>query len=322
MKEILKLYTHDGIFHADDVFAAALLSLINENIKVTRGPDTEVPEGNDWIVFDIGGGELDHHLPENKEANGFHPDTEIPYASCGLVWKKYYKEVLKSQNCPENYYDIVYRRLEKSLIIGIDAADNGTNPLAVSLNHMPNIPDDQKKELIYNAAYGFTVTQMIKDFNPPWNSTYNVNDAFNDAVSFARDILLNRLDSIISQLDARDYVNSCISFSAKHIMIMDRFAPWENLVNGHPYDPKARDIWYVVYPAMRGGWNVHCALTDTDDRTSYRHPFPKEWYGLRYADLQKVCGIRTAQFCHISGFLAGCETEEDALAMAALAARL
>ena len=44
-----KLYTHDGIFHADDVFAAALISLMCQEIEVTRGPDTKIPENKGWL---------------------------------------------------------------------------------------------------------------------------------------------------------------------------------------------------------------------------------------------------------------------------------
>ncbi|MBQ3272999.1 MAG: MYG1 family protein, partial [Solobacterium sp.] len=69
----------------------------------------------------------------------------------------------------------------------------------------------------------------------------------------------------------------------------------------------------------RGGWNIQCALSDSDDRTSYRHPLPAAWYGLRYEELQQVSGIKTAIFCHPSGFLAGAKTQEDILAMASLA---
>ncbi|MCR4950174.1 MAG: MYG1 family protein [Solobacterium sp.] len=322
MREKLNLYTHDGIFHADDVFACAMLSLTAEEINVVRGSDTEIPEEGDWIVFDIGGGELDHHTPENKENNGTHPGTEIPYAACGLVWKKYHEEILEAMDCPKRYMDSVYQKLETSLVLGIDAEDNAFNPTAKAMEAFVNVSDDLKKNALNASRTSFTVSQVIKDFNPTWNSGIDSYDAFMDAVSFAKDILINRIDSLISSLDGRDYVLRCIDYSADHIMIMDEFAPWEGVLYSQYRNPKANDIWYVVSPALRGGWNVQCALSDSNDRTSYRHPLPAEWYGLRYEDLQKASGIATAVFCHASGFLAGCETESDAIGMAEKAARM
>ena len=317
MRDKLNLYTHDGLFHADDVFATALLSLMTDEINVVRGNDTDLPENKaDWIIYDIGGGELDHHSPENKEANGTHPGTNIPYAACGLVWKKYHKEILEAEDCPKNYINGVYQKMENSLILGIDAEDNGFNPTADVLETMPNLNAEQKNEIIRNARTSFSISQVIKDFNPNWNSDMDYYDAFMDAVSFAKDIILNRLDSIISSMDGRDYVLQHINYSADHIMILDEFVPWEGTLYSQSWNPKANEIWYVVYPALRGGWNVQCALDDSHDRTSYRHPLPEEWYGLRHEELRKVSGIATASFCHVSGFLAGCESEEDALLMA------
>ncbi|MBQ1467618.1 MAG: MYG1 family protein [Solobacterium sp.] len=317
MRSHLNLYTHDGLFHADDVFASALLSLMAEDVHIVRGSDLEIPEDTDkWIIFDIGGGELDHHTPENKENNGVHPGTGIPYASCGLVWKKYYKDILEAQNCPERYTEIVFSRLDTSLIQGIDAEDNGYDPVGAELERIPNLQADLRNEIAYASRTSFTISQVIKDFNPPWNSDIDPYDAFLDAVSFAKDVLLNRLDSIISSLDGRDYILRAIDYSANHLMILDEFAPWEGVLYSQRNNPKAQDIWYVISPALRGGWNIQCALVNSNDRSVFRHPLPEEWYGLRYEELQKVSGIKTAIFCHPSGFLAGTETMEDALAMA------
>ena len=317
MRSHLNLYTHDGLFHADDVFASALLSLMAEDVHIVRGSDLEIPEEkNKWIIFDIGGGELDHHTPENKENNGVHPGTFIPYASCGLIWKKYYREILEAQNCPERYTEIVFSRLDTSLIQGIDAEDNGYDPVGAELEKIPNLQTDLRNEIAYASRTGFTISQVIKDFNPPWNSDIDPYDAFLDAVSFAKDVLLNRLDSIISSLDGRDYVLRAIDYSANHIMILDEFAPWEGILYSQRNNPKAQEIWYVISPALRGGWNIQCALVNSNDRSVFRHPLPEEWYGLRYEELQNVSGIHTAIFCHPSGFLASTETMEDALAMA------
>ncbi len=46
MHKKLNLYTHDGLFHADDVFAAALLSLIAEEINTTLAYKRAAPRPN------------------------------------------------------------------------------------------------------------------------------------------------------------------------------------------------------------------------------------------------------------------------------------
>ena len=66
-------FTHAGKFHADDVFATALLQIIRPDIRITRG--FVVPDDFDGIVYDIGFGMFDHHQePREYRANG------IPYA--------------------------------------------------------------------------------------------------------------------------------------------------------------------------------------------------------------------------------------------------
>lgn len=51
--------THAGVFHADDVFASALLRLLNPQVSIRRV--RELPEEFCGLAFDIGGGEFDHH---------------------------------------------------------------------------------------------------------------------------------------------------------------------------------------------------------------------------------------------------------------------
>ena len=73
-------FTHAGKFHADDVFATALLQILRPDIKITRG--FVVPDGFDGIVYDIGFGMFDHHQePREYRANG------VPYAAFGLLWR-------------------------------------------------------------------------------------------------------------------------------------------------------------------------------------------------------------------------------------------
>jgi len=48
------IITHDGKFHADDVFAVAALLILNKDAKVVRTRDSRVILGGD-IVVDVGG---------------------------------------------------------------------------------------------------------------------------------------------------------------------------------------------------------------------------------------------------------------------------
>lgn len=106
-----KGFTHAGVFHADDVFAAALLKLLNPNIAIERG--CEAPENYDGIVFDIGGGRFDHHGPHVRAR-----ENGVPYASFGLVWEEFSDQLL----CQEDA-----QLFDESFVQPIDAADNGGN---------------------------------------------------------------------------------------------------------------------------------------------------------------------------------------------------
>ena len=88
MNQLLKMirqkdasaFTHNGKFHADDVFSSALLLYLNPEITITRG--NKVPDDFDGIVFDIGRGRYDHHQKDSRiRENG------IPYAAFGLLWE-------------------------------------------------------------------------------------------------------------------------------------------------------------------------------------------------------------------------------------------
>jgi len=89
----MKAITHAGIFHADDVFAAAYLMLHkNTEIKIIRrDPTPEELTNPNVIVFDIGGqfntglNNFDHHQWENKPSRG---EGEIPPSSSGLVFDR------------------------------------------------------------------------------------------------------------------------------------------------------------------------------------------------------------------------------------------
>ena len=81
VKNIKVALTHAGKFHADDVFGAAFLKIINPDIKIIRS--NSVPNDFEGIVFDIGMGKFDHHMADNEVR-----ECGIPYAAFGKSDKK------------------------------------------------------------------------------------------------------------------------------------------------------------------------------------------------------------------------------------------
>ena len=105
-------FTHGGKFHADDVFATALLQILRPDIRITRG--FTVPDDFDGIVYDVGFGMFDHHQePRESRPNG------VPYAAFGLLWR-----VLGAQLVGENQA----RLIDENFIQPLDLNDNTGEP--------------------------------------------------------------------------------------------------------------------------------------------------------------------------------------------------
>lgn len=100
----------------------------------------------------------------------------------------------------------------------------------------------------------------------------------------------------------------------KNISVLERFMPWdEHLFNSA--NPKAENILYIVFPSIRGGYNVQ-AVPDAPGSFGQRKPLPEKWAGLRDQEMADVSGIKTATFCHLARFMCSAETFEDAMLLA------
>ncbi len=291
--------THSGTFHADEVFATAFLSLLFERINVCRV--NEVPKSkigsNAVVIYDVGLGELDHH---QVGGNG-QRENGVMYAACGLVWKKYGRNILSKIGVEDKDIEYIHSQIDKNLIQFIDANDNGITP---------TISTD------YNYV---TLANIIASFNPIWNENINPNDRFYDAVKFAKVIVENFVLKEIAKSQAKGIVEEAIKNSENKIMVLDRYMPWKDFILNSS-NPKANEILYVVFPSNRGGYNVYTVPKEHGSFEN-RKSLPKEWSGLRDEELQKKTGVKTARFCHIACFICTAETKEDALELANLAVK-
>lgn len=286
-----KAITHGSVFHADDVLATVILSKVIDDLTVCRS--FKVPDNlaENVVVYDIGFGKYDHH---QKGGNG-ERENGVPYASCGLLWKKIGMTIVSKTLNPE----LVWKLVDRDLIQGIDAIDNGKMPAT-------DYP-----------AQAMTFSNVISSFNPTWDSNEDPDEKFIKAVAFAETVFDNVLASAISKAKAQMIVDEAIENAEGHVMVLERFAPWQDAIFSSTNE-KAADIQFVVFPSNRGGFNWQCVPDALGSRNN-RKNVPAEWKGLQGPELQAVTGVKTASFCHQAGFIGGADTLEDAIKLAKMA---
>ncbi len=139
--------THAGKFHADDVFGAAFLKIINPKLEIIRS--NVVPADFDGLVFDIGMGEFDHHMANNECRSNGHP-----YASFGKLWRAFAKDL---------YGKYIYESIDKKLIEDLDLSDNigSYNALAIAIDVF-NPEDVKNSDNEFFEAVEFAKKILIK----------------------------------------------------------------------------------------------------------------------------------------------------------------
>lgn len=185
--------THGGKFHADDVFSAALLKMVNPQIDIVRA--FQIPENFDGIVFDIGSGKYDHHQ-EGAEIR----ENGVPYAAFGLLWREFGKDIM----CTGFSEDLAEKEAEyfdEKFVQPLDEDDN--------------------------TGSGSQLAGIIGTFNPSWDSDESPDHCFAEAVDFASVILKKKIDSIMSVQKARELVEAALANSKDNIVILPRFSPWK-----------------------------------------------------------------------------------------------
>ena len=191
MFEYMRAFTHGGSFHADDVFTAAFLKILNPNIKIERG--FIVPKNYDGFVFDIGFGEFDHHSePREERENG------IKYAAFGKVWRKY---------APLYYSDFVVSSVEKSFIMDLDNSDN-----TGSYNSMSFIVN------CFNPFWNEDSTKEKQD------------SQFNEIVGYAEIFLRRIIDKYIHVEKGIDFVKEAKAKSQDGVVILEKYVPWDSVL--------------------------------------------------------------------------------------------
>ncbi len=279
--------THNGNFHADDVFSIAALKNIYPAFKLIRTRNLELINKAD-IVIDVGGEynsdaeRFDHH----QRGGAGERENGIPYSSFGLIWQKYGLEICQGNQEVANAVDA-------GLVSTIDAVDCG---------HVEGV------------SKGISLSQTISMFNPTWQEEGDFDRCFDEAVDFASRILTRFIASANGGISAKEIVANAID-NAKdpRVIVLEKYTPWKRTVHA-----LSAEALFMIYPSQSGQWRIQTVpveLGSFDDRKS----LPKEWAGLSDQALKDVTGIDDAMFCHNGLFIAGAESFASTMKMAAMA---
>jgi uncharacterized UPF0160 family protein len=294
-----KLITHDGSFHADDIFAAATFFLFlekrGENFEIIRTRDSELINKGDY-VFDVGGiydekiNRFDHHQKggAGKRENG------IEYSSFGLVWKHFGINL-----CDDDIN--VWNMIDFKIVAPIDAVDNGIDIVIPKFkNIMP-----------YGGEQPFLI------FSPTWQeSKENINDIFKNKVEDVKKILRREIEVAKADSLGKKIIEDFYKrFDDKRIIILEdnfpRYLYQETLSS-------FQEPMYVIYPnGKKDSWKVE-AIQKSPETMESRKLFPEKWRGLLDNDLRlkEITGVSDVIFCHKNGFLITTISKEGAIALA------
>jgi uncharacterized UPF0160 family protein len=287
--------THDGTFHADDLFATATLSILNNgNIEIIRTRDSEIIKKGDY-VYDVGGeydteGDLfDHH----QRGGAGKRDNGIPYSSFGLVWKKYGEQICGSLE--------VANSIDQKIVQPIDAVDNGIDIV----------------KPIFDGVFPYGAEGVFLVKKPTWKEeNKDINKIFEESVKEVAKLLIREIEVAKSDLEAVQIMMKAYEASVdKRIIIIENDFPrylYQNTLS------KVPEPIYLVFPSGHSNmWKVE-AISKSENTMENRKMFPESWRGYLDGDpkLIEITGVPDVVFCHKSGFLIVARSKEGAIKLA------
>lgn len=299
----IKLVTHNSTFHADDIFATAVLSIYlekkNQEFEIIRTRDPEIINSGDF-VYDVGGkydpekNLFDHHQigGAGKRENG------IEYASFGLVWRH-----LGLELCNGN--ESVHKLLDQKIAMPIDAHDNGmdiVNP-------------------IYPGVFPYSAAATLLCFAPHWkeaeSESFN-NDIFKEQVQNVVRILKREIEVALVNEEAIKLMIEAYD-NAKDKRIIELSENFPRYLYQDFFSKLAEPV-YIVFPKHEyDAWKVE-AVSKSPYSLESRKSLPVSWRGkMDPLKTFEIEGVNDVTFVHRSGFMLVTKTKEGAMKLAQIA---
>ncbi len=296
MEKKIRIVTHSGNFHADEILAVAALQILLEDLphEVIRTRDADVIRAADYVV-DVGGiydattNRFDHHQQggAGERANG------IPYSAFGLVWKHYGETICGSKQ--------VAHAIDEQIGYPVDMGDNG---------------HDYYK-LIRQDTEPLIMQFVVAMFRPTWTEGLLHDERFFELLTMMHRILLRTIKVETDKEDGARFVEEAYARADdKRIVILDHGYPWHDVLAGHP------EPLYIVKPKSVGSnWEVEC-VRDNPYGFKNRKNLPATWAGHLEGDekLAQITGVPDVVFCHNMCYVAVTKSKEGAVKLAQIAA--
>lgn len=327
--------THGGLCHADEVLATALIRrFLSTDFPVDRGFAVPEDTADDVLVYDIGGGQFDHH----KGRKFSRHDETHELSSCGLIWEAFESEFKAAM--PEFTFNEIGH-----LVKEIDRHDNGhkVSPVAIAMSNL-KVPGSTPGVKDFDLAVKY-MSELLNCLSVPVPKRNWATD-----VKRIVDSVKNRIDSSVHKEDLKalyvegscmaliltiqdyyisldpqypedwDTVGDYIGNAEKHIqykldcveavkvaprqetpignvIVLDRFIPVS------PDGLQEGDVAYIA-PSLRGGYN--CTILTPPgkfyDYESSHIKFPRK------DECVKDPTSFGLTFMHEKGFILGAET--------------
>ncbi|XP_052067437.1 MYG1 exonuclease-like isoform X1 [Mytilus californianus] len=317
----MKIGTHNGSFHCDEVLACFLLKHLPtyKDAEIIRTRDQKVLDTCD-IVVDVGGvfdpskNRYDHHQKTFTETMKSLLPTKkwtTKLSSAGLVYCHFGKDIVASileKGLTDPITETIFDKVYEHFVEEIDAIDNGVNQF-----------DGEPRYQITT-----TLSNRVRNLNPNWNEENAdemvcflkamrvVGDEFMDRVMYYKKAWLPARQLVVDAIEKRKETDP----SGEIMVLSSGGCPWRD----HLFDIEQEQnisppIKFVIYADSNGNWRVQCVpvrIGSFENRLSLL----SEWQGVRDDALSKLSGIPGCIFVHASGFIGGNKTYEGAMEMA------
>ena len=293
--------THNGLFHADEAFGTAFLSLLlgSEEVRIVRSRNPQEIE-DAYVALDVGGVydndglRYDHHQREFTEV---HEGTSVKLAACGLIWRHFGSVVITKLH-PELDVDQVqtlWQSVDETICRPVDMQDNGQCTFKT---------EDAE-------AQALTVSMMVAAFNQQDIYSPAQDEAFMGVVKILKEYILNFLRAGANKLQLLKEAEETVKAQlGSRVLVLDKFLPYrETVLKANAEEGGQFDL--VTYPA-KGQWNIQTIpLDDTPENFySQRVSLPQRLWGLTGPDASKESlGGCDLVFCHKTGFLAAVKAD-------------